>query len=159
MPTAIWPPWVRGSSRSNAAISRWPIRRRSMNGLSSGRSITIVRRNSGPEISPVDPPLRGLAFATWLRAGSPRASSPVVIDAVRRSGAFLLFPEILYRIPRRYLLTSLLFCFILHLSIGYLIRRICERNGIVRNYTAIIEKGSDTGLFVGYIPGLRGAHS
>ena len=56
----------------------------------------IVRRNSGPEISPVDPPLRGLAFATWLRAGSPRASSPVVIDAVRRSGAFLLFPEIQY---------------------------------------------------------------
>ena len=29
----------------------------------------------------------------------------------------------------------------------------------MRNYTAIIEKGSDTGLFVGYIPGLRGAHS
>jgi len=71
----------------------------------------------------------------------------------------LLFPEIQYRIPRRYLLTSLLFCFILHLSIGYLIRRICERNGIVRNYTFIIEKCPDTGLFVGYIPGLRGAHS
>jgi predicted RNase H-like HicB family nuclease len=29
----------------------------------------------------------------------------------------------------------------------------------VRTYTAVIEKCSDTGLFVGYIPGLRGAHS
>jgi hypothetical protein len=29
----------------------------------------------------------------------------------------------------------------------------------VRAYTAVIEKCPDTGLFVGYIPGLRGAHS
>ena len=29
----------------------------------------------------------------------------------------------------------------------------------MRNYTFIIEKCPDTGLFVGYIPGLRGAHS
>ena len=29
----------------------------------------------------------------------------------------------------------------------------------MRNYTAIIEKCPDTGLFVGYIPGLCGGHS
>jgi predicted RNase H-like HicB family nuclease len=29
----------------------------------------------------------------------------------------------------------------------------------VRAYTAVIEKCPDTGLFVGYIPGLHGAHS
>jgi len=28
-----------------------------------------------------------------------------------------------------------------------------------RVYTAVIEKCPDTGLYVGYIPGLRGAHS
>jgi len=34
-----------------------------------------------------------------------------------------------------------------------------ERRGNLRTYTAVIEKCPDTGLFVGYIPGLRGAHS
>jgi predicted RNase H-like HicB family nuclease len=29
----------------------------------------------------------------------------------------------------------------------------------LRTYTAVIEKCPDTGLFVGYIPGLSGAHS
>jgi len=29
----------------------------------------------------------------------------------------------------------------------------------LRTYTAVIEWGPDTGLFVGYIPGMRGAHS
>ncbi len=29
----------------------------------------------------------------------------------------------------------------------------------MRTYTAVIEKCPDTGLFVGYIPGMRGAHS
>ena len=29
----------------------------------------------------------------------------------------------------------------------------------MRVYTAVIEKCPDTGFFVGYIPGLRGAHS
>jgi predicted RNase H-like HicB family nuclease len=29
----------------------------------------------------------------------------------------------------------------------------------MRTYTAIIEKCQDTGLYVGYIPGLTGAHS
>jgi len=29
----------------------------------------------------------------------------------------------------------------------------------LRTYTAIIEKCPATGLFVGYIPGMRGAHS
>ena len=29
----------------------------------------------------------------------------------------------------------------------------------MKTYTAIIEKCSDTGLFVGYIPGFPGAHS
>ena len=30
---------------------------------------------------------------------------------------------------------------------------------LMRNYTAIIEKDQDTGLYVGYVPGFRGAHS
>ncbi|MFH1811252.1 MAG: type II toxin-antitoxin system HicB family antitoxin [Pseudomonadota bacterium] len=29
----------------------------------------------------------------------------------------------------------------------------------MRNFTAIIEKCSNTGLFVGYVPGFPGAHS
>jgi predicted RNase H-like HicB family nuclease len=29
----------------------------------------------------------------------------------------------------------------------------------VRTYTAVIERDPETGLFVGYIPGFRGAHS
>ncbi len=29
----------------------------------------------------------------------------------------------------------------------------------MRTYTAVIEKCPDTGLFVGHIPGMRGAHS
>jgi len=29
----------------------------------------------------------------------------------------------------------------------------------MRSYTAIIEKCSDTGLFVGFVPGFPGAHS
>ena len=29
----------------------------------------------------------------------------------------------------------------------------------MRNYSAIIEKCNDTGLFVGYVPGFIGAHS
>jgi len=29
----------------------------------------------------------------------------------------------------------------------------------MRNFTAIIEKCPDTGLYVGYVPGLAGAHS
>jgi predicted RNase H-like HicB family nuclease len=29
----------------------------------------------------------------------------------------------------------------------------------MRNYTAVIERDSDTGLFVGYVPGWPGAHS
>lgn len=29
----------------------------------------------------------------------------------------------------------------------------------MRNYTAIVERDADTGLFVGYIPGFAGAHS
>jgi predicted RNase H-like HicB family nuclease len=29
----------------------------------------------------------------------------------------------------------------------------------MRNYTAIIEKCSDTGLYVGFVPGFPGAHS
>ena len=44
-------------------------------------------------------------------------------------------------------------------EIGYFIRRICERRGNVRVYTAVIEKCPNTGLFVGYIPGLRDAPS
>ena len=29
----------------------------------------------------------------------------------------------------------------------------------MRTYTAVVEKDSETGLFVGYIPGFPGAHS
>lgn len=29
----------------------------------------------------------------------------------------------------------------------------------MKNYTAIVEKSSETGLYVGYIPGFAGAHS
>lgn len=29
----------------------------------------------------------------------------------------------------------------------------------MKSYTAVVEKCSDTGLFVGYIPGFTGAHS
>lgn len=29
----------------------------------------------------------------------------------------------------------------------------------MRNYTAIVEKCSDTGLYVGFVPGFPGAHS
>ncbi len=29
----------------------------------------------------------------------------------------------------------------------------------MRNFTAVIEKCLDTGLYVGYIPGFKGAHS
>ena len=29
----------------------------------------------------------------------------------------------------------------------------------MRSYTAVIEKCSDTGLFVGFVPGFPGAHS
>lgn len=29
----------------------------------------------------------------------------------------------------------------------------------MRTYTAVVERCPDTGLYVGYVPGLRGAHS
>jgi len=29
----------------------------------------------------------------------------------------------------------------------------------VRNYTAVVERDTDTGLLVGYVPGFPGAHS
>lgn len=29
----------------------------------------------------------------------------------------------------------------------------------MKSYTAVIERDAETGLFVGYIPGFRGAHS
>jgi len=29
----------------------------------------------------------------------------------------------------------------------------------VRSFTAVIERDGETGLFVGYVPGFRGAHS
>lgn len=29
----------------------------------------------------------------------------------------------------------------------------------MKNFTAIVEKDSDTGLYVGYVPGFPGAHS
>lgn len=32
-------------------------------------------------------------------------------------------------------------------------------NLMMKSYTAIVEKCHDTGLFVGYIPGFKGAHS
>lgn len=29
----------------------------------------------------------------------------------------------------------------------------------MRNYTAVVERCPDTGLYVGYVPGFRGAHT
>ena len=29
----------------------------------------------------------------------------------------------------------------------------------MRSYTAVVERDTETGLFVGYVPGFRGAHS
>jgi len=29
----------------------------------------------------------------------------------------------------------------------------------MRSYTAVVERDPDTGLYVGYVPGFRGAHS
>jgi predicted RNase H-like HicB family nuclease len=34
-----------------------------------------------------------------------------------------------------------------------------EPGKLMRTYTAVVEKDSETGLFVGYIPGFPGAHS
>lgn len=31
--------------------------------------------------------------------------------------------------------------------------------GVMRTFTAVVEKDADTGLFVGYVPGWPGAHS
>jgi predicted RNase H-like HicB family nuclease len=31
--------------------------------------------------------------------------------------------------------------------------------GLMRTYTAVVERDPDTGLFVGYVPGFPGAHS
>jgi predicted RNase H-like HicB family nuclease len=43
--------------------------------------------------------------------------------------------------------------------IGYFIQLDIRKERDLRVFTAVIEKCYDTGLFVGYIPGLRGAHS
>ena len=32
-------------------------------------------------------------------------------------------------------------------------------NKIMKSYTAVVEKCSETGLFIGYVPGFSGAHS
>jgi predicted RNase H-like HicB family nuclease len=34
-----------------------------------------------------------------------------------------------------------------------------ERRYVVRNFSAVIERDPDTGLFVGFVPGFPGAHS
>ena len=84
---------------------------------------------------------------------------PVRVRAQEGSSGFFFVPEIQRPDFALYLLTSRTFSSILSLPLGYFIRRICERRGDVRAYTAVIEKCPDTGIFVGYIPGLRGAHS
>jgi predicted RNase H-like HicB family nuclease len=33
------------------------------------------------------------------------------------------------------------------------------RGGLVRTYTAVVERDPDTRLYVGYVPGFAGAHS
>ncbi len=37
--------------------------------------------------------------------------------------------------------------------------RLVESEGAVTNYTAVIERDNDTGLYVGYVPNFPGAHS
>jgi predicted RNase H-like HicB family nuclease len=34
-----------------------------------------------------------------------------------------------------------------------------EEDDLMKNYTAIVERCSETGLYVGYIPGFAGAHT
>ena len=34
-----------------------------------------------------------------------------------------------------------------------------ERGQTLRNFTAVVERDTETGLFVGYVPGFRGAHT
>jgi predicted RNase H-like HicB family nuclease len=59
-----------------------------------------------------------------------------------------------------YFLTFPRLSYILWLQIDfYQDRRAKRRRRNLRTYTAVIEKCPDTGLFVGYIPGMRGAHS
>jgi predicted RNase H-like HicB family nuclease len=36
---------------------------------------------------------------------------------------------------------------------------LCERRILMRNFSAVIERDPDTGLFVGFVPGFPGAHS
>lgn len=43
--------------------------------------------------------------------------------------------------------------------IGYFIQLDIRKERVLRVFTAVIEKCYDTGFFIGYIPGLRGAHS
>jgi predicted RNase H-like HicB family nuclease len=49
--------------------------------------------------------------------------------------------------------------FIIHEALILSGRTYKRRRSNLRTYTAVIEKCPDTGLFVGYIPGMRGAHS
>jgi predicted RNase H-like HicB family nuclease len=36
---------------------------------------------------------------------------------------------------------------------------LCDRRILMRNFSAVIERDPDTGLFVGFVPGFPGAHS
>lgn len=107
------------------------------------------------QLSGLETILREMCFRR-IRPGLPTG---LLLRSGRMSGVFSFVPVIQYPDFAPYLLTSKTFLSILYPSIGYFIRRICERRGNVRAYTAVIEKCPDTGLFVGYIPGLRGAHS
>jgi predicted RNase H-like HicB family nuclease len=40
---------------------------------------------------------------------------------------------------------------------GAIIR--CNRRSLMRNFSAVIERDPDTGLYVGFVPGFPGAHS
>ena len=34
-----------------------------------------------------------------------------------------------------------------------------EAGGFMKNYTAVVERCADTGLYIGYVPGFTGAHT
>ncbi len=42
---------------------------------------------------------------------------------------------------------------------GYDLERIASDHQFMKTFTAIIERDSDTNLYVGYVPGFPGAHS
>ena len=44
-------------------------------------------------------------------------------------------------------------------SVGALSAIVQGESELMKQYTAVVERDSDTGLYVGYVPGLPGAHT